>query len=123
MTRKQELERLIQSRDAAQVELWEIEKQEAEERNRSLIGKCFKYRNSYSCPQEDKDYWWMYMKVSGVSGTSLRVWRFQTDKYGKVDIEPDTMFSQEMIHIGRHEIPLAEFDAAWREIMERLERL
>jgi hypothetical protein len=25
-----------------------------------LVGKCFRYQNSYSCPKTPKDYWWMY---------------------------------------------------------------
>lgn len=123
MTRKEELQRRIEAADDARVELWRIEAQEAEYHNRALIGKCFKYRNSYSCPQDDNDYWWMYCKVLGVKGTSLQVWRFQTDKYKKVDVEPDTMLAREQLQIGYHEIPLAEFDAAWQATMEKLERL
>lgn len=123
MTYKEQLQQRIEAADDARVELWRIEAQEVEDRNRALIGKCFKYRNSYSCPRSDEDYWWMYLKVLGASGTSLQIWCFDTDKYGKIQIEPDSRIAHECIQIGYHEIPLSEFNAAWQATMEKLEKL
>jgi hypothetical protein len=123
MTRKEQLQQRIEAADADRVELWRIESQETEDRNRALIGKCFKYRTSYSLPKQPEDYWWMYLKILGVDGTSLRIWRFDTDKYGKIQIEPDSRLAHQCLSIGYHEIPPAEFNAAWQATMERLEKL
>lgn len=128
MTRKEQLQQRIAAADDAifpdRAELWRIEAQEAEDRNRALIGKCYKYRTSYSLPKEDADYWWLYIKVTGVKGASMRIWRFDTDKYGKIQIEPDGMLAYENMQFGGyHEIPEAEFNAAWQATMEKLERL
>lgn len=30
------------------------------------IGSCYKYRNCYSCPKIDDDYWWVYYKIVGI---------------------------------------------------------
>lgn len=55
-----------------------------------LVGKCFKYRNCYSCPEKDSDYWWLYVRVLSVdtdgytSGVS-----FQTDSRGACEIKPE----------------------------------
>lgn len=49
--------RELQDRHFAEVELPKMRKQ---------VGKCYKYRNCYSCPQYDADYWWLYIKVIGV---------------------------------------------------------
>jgi len=53
----------------------------------ALVGKCFKYRNCYSCPVGPKDYWVDYTKVVGVDGSSFVVVSVQKDKYGAVRIE------------------------------------
>jgi len=50
-------------------------------------GKYFKYRNSFSCPQKESDYWYLYSKVSKV--ISVReVYRisFEMDIHSKIEI-------------------------------------
>ncbi len=121
MTRKEQLQQSIEAADAARVELWRLEAQEAEDRNRAFIGKCFKYRNCFSCPQGPEDYWWMYGKVLSVQGTSIQMWQFQTDKYGEISISPSATCAQ--MTSNYQEIPLAEFNQAWQATMEKLERL
>lgn len=57
MKTKRQLERTIQ---AARNELWKRQAVEQERFAKKLVGKCYRYRNSYSCPQTEADYWWLY---------------------------------------------------------------
>ena len=118
MTRKEELTAAIY---AARTELDEIHARERDEQNQCLIGMCFKYRNCYSRPETPDDYWWLYARVIGVEDGCLRVWTFQTDKYGKVEIEPSTLRGK--LGSGYEEIGAVEFGAAWQAALEKLERL
>jgi hypothetical protein len=54
---------------------------------RERIGFCYRYRNSYSCPQTDADYWWMYVKITGVIDGAYQAVNAQKDSYGKVSVE------------------------------------
>lgn len=54
---------------------------------RARIGFCFKYRNCYSCPQTEADYWWMYSKIVGVRNGSYRLLCFSMDCNSKLAIE------------------------------------
>lgn len=63
--------------------LWAIEKKEADEENKKLVGKYFKYRNCYSCPEKPSDYWYLYKRVIGLGKTGLITEEFQIDKDGK----------------------------------------
>jgi hypothetical protein len=84
---KEELQKIIAAGFEAREELRAIEDAEKTKANASLIGKCFKYRNSYSCPESDADYWWLYSKVVSVDGEWAQVLRFQTDRNGRVEFE------------------------------------
>lgn len=117
-TRKEELQKTLET---ARAELQEIQAREAEERNRQLVGKCFIYQNCYSCPEGPQDYWWLYVRVIGVDGESLRTWSFQTDKYGKVEIEPSRLCGQ--LGSSHREISREEFDKAWQITLNALQRL
>lgn len=56
----------------------------------ALVGKCFKYRNNYSCPDKPSDYWWMWVMVVGESeiGWPITV-QTERDKYGRVFVKRD----------------------------------
>lgn len=67
----------------------EIHKRELLGREKNLkgfVGKCYKYKNCYSCPQEEKDYWWLYIRVKEVKDGCLVCQTFQKDSYGKIII-------------------------------------
>lgn len=67
----------------------EIQEKENSKRNKALkefVGKCYKYRNCYSCPQEEKDYWWMYICVKDIKDGYLVCQTFQKDSDGKIII-------------------------------------
>lgn len=75
-------------------ELNEIERQERVEDKLVLIGQCFRYRNSYSCPQSESDKWWMYRKILGVDDDgALMATTFQIDRNGKAEIEYGNAFN------------------------------
>lgn len=53
---------------------------------KKLIGKCFKFRNSYSCPEGDKDKWWFYRRVIGVADGCTITIEHEVDKDGNLFI-------------------------------------
>lgn len=116
--RKKELQATVKK---ALGEFEQIESAERKERNRALIGKCFKYHNSYSCPEKPADYWWLYARVAGlVEDGWLKVWTFEKNGYGKWEIEFDTT------RYGAFEnytpIPLSEFLSQWKKAVKEIER-
>lgn len=70
-------------------QLWQIDSDEKERQNAPLVGLCFKYKNNYSIPEKPSDYWYMYSRVTSLNGDGLNVFSFQTDKDGKLTVEPD----------------------------------
>jgi hypothetical protein len=63
-------------------ELSRIEAREWLEDNYKHVGRWFKYRNCYSCPEKPSDYWWAYKKVLSIKNQHFVSFEFQTDKYG-----------------------------------------
>lgn len=55
------------------------------------VGTYLKYRNSYSCPQGPEDYWWVYGRVTDVSGygdfVQFEMETVAVDKYGTLRVE------------------------------------
>lgn len=113
-------EQLLAEMAPLQAELRKRRDEKALAEARALVGKCFKYRNCYSCPQEESDYWWLYSKVTGVGDYSARAFRFQTDKYGKTEVEWNV---RQPSTGGYIEISAKEFNAAWREVQRRVARM
>jgi hypothetical protein len=83
------VEELRATMEQAHRELQDIEQAENEKRATALVGRAFKYRNSYSLPQSDANYWWMYAIVTGQDGGVPMGLTFQRDKDGLVTIEHD----------------------------------
>lgn len=52
----------------------------------AMVGRFFKHRNSYSCPEKSSDYWWLYGAYRRIGKRVFSV-RFQTDRDGKFEIE------------------------------------
>lgn len=115
-TREQLMAELTPLRD----EIDRIDRAEQERERKKLIGKCFKYRNSYSMPQKDSDYWPIYVKVVGADGYRCRAFTFQTDKDGKIKIEPQDYFSA---RDGYKPITAAEFNREWKALKARIAKL
>lgn len=103
--------------------LGRLRDQEARKESTSLIGRCFKYKNCYSCPDKPSDYWWMYIKVVGASHWP-KTFEFQTDKYGHLTVKTDK-HAIGVGHEGNGYVPITvkEFDAAWRKVQKRIAKL
>lgn len=129
MNRKEELQR----------ELKEIEEQERKDliekefpNFQNLIGKFFKYENSYSSPEEPSDYWWVYRKVISITPDDLyigreniassycRVVSFQKDKYGNIEFKPE---DETHTHYLGEEISENEYNEAFELILKELSNL
>lgn len=62
-----------------------ISKLEDEPRAKALVGKYFKYSNSYG----NGTRWWLYIRIAGVRKIEVIVDSFQEDPYGKIEIVYD----------------------------------
>lgn len=119
---KKELKELIETEEK------EIIKEHFPEFQR-MIGKCFKIRNSYSCPEKPSDSWFLYVRITDIKEKDLYVassgeclcsysgFSFQTDKYGSVKI--DTKDSGYVHSLGE-EIPELEFEKAWNKMIKKI---
>lgn len=117
---KKQRDELQESRVVISGELGAVENRirEIEElpRLKKLIGNCYKYRNSYSLPKEESDYWWMYIIVVGVDSESatLQVFTIQQDCHGEINVRTERPYYENMLQtpIGRK-----EFDEAQTKII------
>ena len=81
------------------------------EEHQKLLGKCFRYRNCYSCPKTEDDYWWLYRRVIGFTKDGyLQVFQFQRDQYDKIEIETCTRQTS----CGGEPITLKQFQYAFK---------
>ena len=72
-----------------QEDIAELKEQEALPALRKKYeGKYFTYRNSYSLPKKEADYWLVYFHVRQVVGVNqFEVFRFQTTRDGEMTCE------------------------------------
>lgn len=67
-------------------EIWKREGEEQRREHAKLVGRCFKYRNTYG-GSHDK-WWWLYAKVTGVTlRGELEGIQFQDDGEGRLTVE------------------------------------
>lgn len=109
-TRQQQLEATIKT---ARDELQSMQAQEDQRENEKLIGNCYVYRNCYSCPQAESDYWNLYVRVIGVQDGNINMVQFQVDKYGAAIMERQLRTSHMFADGGFRPISLADFQKAW----------
>lgn len=103
----------------------QISKVESEELlppyKKKFEGKYFKYRNCYSCPKDESEKWWMYVKVEKVTQLhQMQGFTFQTDMYGKVSVEQEKSLSESSCQVA---ITKKEFDAAYKRMLKRIETI
>lgn len=89
----------------------EIETAEHEKESRQYVGRYFKTRNSYSCPQGDEDYWWLYTKITGFEGRANSGFQFQRDNDGRSST--DHRKANIYLRADYVEISRGEWDEAW----------
>jgi len=115
-TEKEQLER--QAR-AVNQKLHAIRDAERYAENEALVGKTFRYRNNYSCPEKPSDYWWLYARVQGIDSSGyLTVFCFETDKYGAVKISTDKYRFH--MNDGYQPVSVAKFNKAWRDLQRKI---
>jgi hypothetical protein len=119
MERKKELLKIIGN---AQEELAAIVSREKSIENREYLGKCYKVRNNFSCPENESDYWWLYLKIIETDDRDFYALRFQVDKYGNFTIEPKTI-TYNPNNYGCIEISEKEFQDAWKELVDELKSI
>ena len=113
MNRVEELKgQMVKLRD----EIDEIEVAEKVKQNKKLVGKCFRYHNSYG----SGDKWWLYARVTKLTDYGEPIaWNFQIDCHGKIDIQPPGL---SYVYPGNGYQPIgpAEFRRAWAVVLEKL---
>jgi len=101
-----------------QRQIWELEATERRKASDRLVGKCFLYRNCYSCPKGPEDYWNLYQRVLRVTHDgNLQVFSFQVDKDGVISVETRTRSSGSL----GEQISAAKLKAAWRVLKRRID--
>jgi len=116
MNRKQELQNIISQ---ARQELGKIEDQERYDRDIQYVGKYYKIRNNFSCPKEEKDYWWFYMNIYCMGeNDELLSFNFEKTSENKINIDTREYAS---LYDGWIEITKEEFWEAWEKLMSDLQ--
>jgi len=81
------LEELRTKQKKLREEICQLQEKEDYQKNKSLAGKFYKYRNCYSCPEGPEDYWTLYIMVLGVQPDGwVDTMHIQTDNEGKISI-------------------------------------
>lgn len=84
------------------------------------VGSYFKYKNSYSSPENENDYWWLYIYVKEIKNNDLIVVSFQTDKDGKIIVDPNDYWHHDDNYI---ECSQKEFDTQWNKMIKKLRKI
>lgn len=83
-------------------------------------GKYFKFLNSYSLPDNEQDFWYVYYAIKEVSSPDrFKGSRFQTDKHGEITIQTADEF---WLSICQTEISKEEYTEAWDKLMENIKQ-
>ena len=90
--------------------------QEIEPTLKKLIGKCFKYRNSYSSDSK----WWLYSKIVGYKRPDLILHTFQIIPTEGIEFETKKIAYKGNSHLFETSISLAEFNKAYRRTSQKL---
>jgi hypothetical protein len=84
-------------------------------------GRYFKYRNSFSCPEKESDYWWMYVRVDKVDNIHwMKGITFQTDRDGKISVEQDKSIMESLC---QQEITKSAFDYAFNKMITKIQNI
>ena len=100
-----------------QAELSAIEERERKAEHKALIGKCFKYHNSYG---GDRPRWWMYARVTTVGGYWPKSFTFQVTCDDEIIVKnkESRTYSNDWLPITRK-----EFDREWRKVQAKVKAL
>lgn len=115
------LQKLQKQSDALRIRIYEIQEKEAAKKNAALVGKHFKYMNTYGVG-DDCRRWPMYLKVLSVTGSGLLGFQFSTDSRDQICIgraQKMITFAGGLIE-GWQPITRAEFQREWRRLTIRI---
>lgn len=100
--------------ETARAALNEIDKARRVKENASLVGKCFKFENSFGC---DRPPWWLYVKIIAGGDYWPTALSFENRSDGTFEVKKREAFSG-VEHYT--EITSLEFDEAKAEFTEKL---
>ena len=112
-------EQVQQDINPLRAELDAIETAERKIAHLALVGKCFRYRNSYGGGYPS---WWLYAKVTDTGDWRPQCFTFELTSRNKVEID---LKSDHNVHPGNgwQEITAKQFNAEWRKVQKRLCKL
>lgn len=86
---------------------------------RQLVGKCFRIRTCYSCPESDADYWYVYVRFYGMDSDGwLQAMEIDRDSVGKIGVRQNTY---QQLLASMEPISNAEYvEAVWPVISDVL---
>ena len=116
MDKKEKLQAIVAKGYVARKELNEIEEKENTKKNLPLVGRCFKFKNSYG----SGDSWWLYSEVLGIEGNYFKYLTFQECSGGKITVE---LREYGYDSLQQTEITKQEFDKRFRLLLDKLEEL
>jgi len=116
--RKNELRKEI---DSLLSQLDKIESIERKSKNTPYLGKCYRARNSYSCPSKESDYWLFYLKIIDADDGLIAVF-FETDKDGRISIDREYGVSSSTLDTYEQISP-ASFARAFKRLTGDISRL
>ena len=116
MNKKEKLQAIVAEGHEARKELNKIEEKEDTKKNLPLVGRCFKFKNSYG----SGDSWWLYSEVLGVEGGFFKYLTFQECTHGKISVE---LREYGYDSLRQTEITKQEFDKQFRLLLDKLEEL
>lgn len=94
---------------------------EVRKANSPKVGKFYRTRNNYSCPEKPSDYWWVYAEVTRMDEYGmLYVTEFQTDRHGNISIRFDGC-----IHHAQSWSPTTRdaYHKAWAKLLTKVKGL
>lgn len=110
MSRKKQLEKEIKER---REELHELEQDDRKVKNEKLLGKYFKYMNSFG----SGEFWPIYFLVTRLDGIEPRCFRFEKDSHGTIAINFDDNYTE---YDSTIQITKEEFDDALRVLLSNI---
>lgn len=111
-TPEKELE-MRQQADRLRKQLGRIDEKRREEENAKLIGRCFKYRNSYGSGKK----WWLYTKVTK-GGYWPQAFSFQQTSHKTYEVRSEESFPSIAGYVPVSE---GEFKKALSNFMGRMQ--
>ena len=116
---KSRADELLSTIRTAQLELNDIQAAHRDKVNAALLGKCFRYRNSFS----GDNHWWLYVKVIGAEDGYVVVHKFERRGNGEFLLDPHhTMYGRSISDDGSYKpIDNELFQDEWNAFVSEIE--